>query len=148
MSAEPLSIVFTDEQGVPVDERRLREVASMTAKAEGAIGEISLVIVAPERMAELNARYMGEVGPTDVLSFPVDGLVAAAADDGVPVIIGEVFICPAYALLGNTDLAELDLLVAHGVLHLLGFDHDTEARAAEMREREIAASGRSGARAT
>lgn len=143
-----LSIVFTDEQQVPVDEHRLRAVASRTASAEGAIGEISLVIVEEERMTELNARYMGEVGPTDVLAFPVDGLVDPAPQDGVPVIVGEVFICPAYALRIADDPAELDLLVAHGVLHLLGFDHDTQDGAAQMRSREVAASGRSGAQAT
>jgi probable rRNA maturation factor len=68
------------------------------------------------------------------------------------VLIGEIVLCPEVAAEqappGPDGLrAELDLLVAHGVLHLLGYDHDTEEAAASMRRREEAACGRSGARA-
>lgn len=94
---------------------------------------------------------MGEDGPTDVLSFPIDGLTAPK--DGIdagPVVIGEVVLCPKVAAeKARDDLdRELDLLVAHGVLHLLGHDHDTEESAARMREREKRITGQQGARAS
>ena len=64
-------------------------------------------------------------------------------------MIGEVVICPEVAL-GQAEAgldSEMELLVAHGVLHLLGYDHDSEDRAARMRRREYDLTGRSGARA-
>jgi probable rRNA maturation factor len=69
-----------------------------------------------------------------------------------PVLVGEVVVCPAVAReqapAGPDGLAgELDLLVVHGVLHILGHDHDTEERAAEMRAREQRHAGRAGAQA-
>ena len=109
--------------------------------------------VTPEEMARLHEQFLGEPGPTDVLSFPVDGLVTEPPAPGAPpVLVGEVVVCPAVALAqadpGPTGLdAELDLLVVHGVLHLLGHDHDTQEAAARMREREQRHAGRAGARA-
>ncbi|GAC1366394.1 MAG: rRNA maturation RNase YbeY [Actinomycetota bacterium] len=141
-------------QDVPVDEDRLSDMATRAACAEGACGEISIVLVDSSRMAQLNIEHLGGSGPTDVLAFPIDGLVTKEGDaQGPPVIIGEVILCPAVALdqapQGPAGLAaELDLLVTHGVLHLLGYDHDTEEAAATMRGRELAVCGRSGARAS
>lgn len=135
----------------PVDVPRLESIAIKTAEAEGALGEISISIVDVDAMADLNEEYMGEVGPTDVLSFPVDGLVREGRQrDQVPVVIGEVVLCPEVAQrqAPGDPQGELELLVAHGVLHLLGFDHDTEPSAAQMREREHNSTGRSGARAS
>lgn len=136
---------------LPVDLPRIEQIAISTARAEGAWGEISISIVNADAIAELNEEYMGEPESTDVLSFPVDGLVRSGDHrDGVPVIIGEIVLCPEVAQRQAPDdpQSEMELLVAHGVLHLLGFDHDTEAAAAEMREREHRSTGRSGARAS
>lgn len=140
-----------NEQTVPVDEARIAGVARRTAEAEGARGEISILLVDAARMAAINREHMGEEGPTDVLSFPIDGLVSEEPEpDGPPVVIGEVVLCPEVAgRQAAGDLAgELDLLVAHGVLHCLGHHHDTEEAAARMRAGERAATGRSGARAS
>jgi probable rRNA maturation factor len=165
-----LTVTLVDEQDVALDPARLVAVARSAAVAEGAVGEISLLLVATDRMAELHEEHMGEPGPTDVLSFPVDGLVTEPPPPGAPpVLVGEVVVCPAVALaqadrapfrgrdraLGvgvvggdPPDLAgELDLLVVHGVLHLLGHDHDTLDAAARMREREQQHAGRAGAQA-
>lgn len=150
----PITLSLDDQQAVPVDFDRLGDVARRVAAGEGATGEISIILVDTDRIAELNIEHLGGTGPTDVLAFPIDGLVTEAVDpDGPPVIIGEVVLCPevarAQAPPGEAGFAgELDLLVAHGVLHLLGYDHDTEEHAAAMREREEAACGRSGARAS
>jgi probable rRNA maturation factor len=134
--------------GVDID--RIIRVARRTAESEGATGEISITLVIPDRMAELNEQYMGKAGPTDVLAFPIDG----PGDPGVgaggpPRLIGEVVLCPELAAGQATSGvdAELDLLVAHGVLHLLGYDHATESGAEQMRLREHDLTGQSGAKA-
>jgi probable rRNA maturation factor len=149
----PVTLSLDDEQEIPVDVARLGDVARRVAEGEGATGEISVLLVGTGRIAELNREHLGGSGPTDVLAFPIDGLVTEpSAPDGPPVVIGEIVLCPAVAAAqapGEGGLAgELDLLVAHGVLHLLGYDHDTEQHAAAMRAREEAAVGRSGASAS
>jgi len=149
-----LTLSLHDEQDLVVDTDRLRNVARRAAAGEGATGEISITLVDAHRIAELNARYLDGEGPTDVLSFPVDGLVTSPPGDGEPpVLIGDIVLCPEVAIAqappGSDGVAsELDLLVTHGVLHLLGYDHDSEAAAAAMRRREEAVCGRSGARAS
>ena len=81
-------------------------------------GELSLSFVSPQEMAQLHRRYMGEDGATDVLSFPL-------GEDG---LIGDVVVCPEEARKNSPQdpSAELRLLVAHGVLHLLGYDHEED----------------------
>jgi probable rRNA maturation factor len=149
----PLTLSFEDEQRLVVDTDRLRDVARRAAAGEGAVGEISITLVDAARIAELNAAYLDGEGPTDVLSFPVDGLVTTApGDDDPPILIGDVVLCPEIAIAqappGPDGVgSELDLLITHGVLHLLGYDHDTQEAAAAMRAREQAVCGRSGAQA-
>lgn len=157
MSSEPPSttaviVTVCDEQSVDVVAERIEHVARATAESEGARGEISITLVDPRRMAALNERYLGKTGPTDVLAFPIDGPGGPSArhePHGPPRMIGEVVLCPEVALRQESWSldAELDLLVAHGVLHLLGFDHDTESGAEQMRMRECKLTGRSGASA-
>jgi probable rRNA maturation factor len=93
--------------------RRACVLAAATAGVED--GHLAVAFVAPEEIAALNAEHRGKDGPTDVLSFPVDG-------DG-PVVgereLGDVVICPEHTV----DLAEA---VVHGVLHLVGMDHETD----------------------
>lgn len=134
--------------GVDID--RIMAVATRTAESEGASGEISITLVDPARMAELNAQHMGKTGPTDVLAFPIDGPGdPGLGDAGPPRMIGDLVLCPQVAAeqAASGVEAEIDLQVAHGVLHLLGYDHDTEAGAEQMRLREFDLTGQSGARA-
>lgn len=134
--------------GVDID--RIVAVATRTAASEGASGEISITLVGTDRMAELNSEHMGKEGPTDVLAFPIDGAAdPGLGDGGPPRMIGDLVLCPEVAAAQATGgvEAELDLLVAHGVLHLLGYDHDSEAGAEQMRLREFDLTGQSGARA-
>jgi probable rRNA maturation factor len=150
----PISLSLHDEQGLAVDTERLRDVALRAAAAEGATGEISITLVDAVRIAELNEQYLGVDGPTDVLSFPVDGLVSSPpGEDEPPVLIGDIVLCPEVAIAqaptgADGVVSELDLLITHGVLHLLGYDHNSEEAAAAMRSREEAVCGRSGARAS
>jgi probable rRNA maturation factor len=88
-------------------------LAAATAGIED--GHVAVVFVTPDEIAALNAKHRGKEGPTDVLSFPVDG-------DG-PVTgereLGDVVICPEH----TEDVTEA---VVHGVLHLVGMDHETD----------------------
>ena len=149
-----LTLSLHDEQGLVVDTDRLREVARRAAAREGATGGISITLVNAHRIAELNAQYLDGEGPTDVLSFPVDGLVTSPPGAGEPpVLIGDIVLCPEVAIAQAPTgpdgvVSELDLLITHGVLHLLGYDHDSEEAAAAMRSREEAVCGRAGARAS
>jgi probable rRNA maturation factor len=113
-----LSVLTSNRQDLPVDEPALAALAEMTLRAEGLVsGELSLSFVGEEEMEALHQRYLGEPGPTDVLSFPM-------AEDG---LLGDIVICPTEARRNKADVAsELRLLVVHGVLHLVGYDHQEE----------------------
>ena len=135
-----LSVVVSDEQrDVPVDATRWAELARAVLDAEGCRGELTLTFVDRDEMASLNAEHMDAVGPTDVLSFPLDPF---GSDEPGPSLIGDVVICPAVAAesapthAGKLD-DELALLVVHGVLHVVGHDHAEPAETRRMRDREL-----------
>ncbi|MGZ8626432.1 MAG: rRNA maturation RNase YbeY [Actinomycetota bacterium] len=125
-----------DRQDAVVDEDDLVGLARAVLLGEG-VGrsELSISFVTEDEIADLHVRYMGEQGPTDVLSFPLgeDDL----DEDGVR-ILGDVVLAPAVAARNNptAPAAELRLLVVHGILHLLGHDHDEAAAKAEMWSRQ------------
>lgn len=125
------TVLISDRQSSPVDADGLRMLAVECLFGEGLPNaELSVSFVTPEEMAGLQATYTGEEGPTDVLSFPQD---EEAGEDGVRVL-GDVVIAPAVATTNNPDdpASELRLLLVHGILHLLGHDHEDEAERAEM----------------
>jgi probable rRNA maturation factor len=104
--------------------------------------ELSIAIVELAEMTELNEQYRGKVGPTDVLSFGCDDPCAVLGPDE-PVTLGDVVIAPEVAEAqaaeyGHTIEEELNLLLVHGVLHLLGYDHEADDDAAAMQVRERA----------
>lgn len=113
--------------------------AVLSAEGIGDEAEAGLVLMDTAEMAELNQEHMGQSGPTDVLSFPIDGV-----GGGADWIVGDVVLCPERAEqqggghAGTLD-AELRLLVVHGALHLCGWDHaDTDQRRRMWaREREL-----------
>src|SRR2546421_8139540 len=120
-------VLVSDRQAVPLPGplvASLGEVAAATLAAEGSEGvELSLSFVDAAEMAELHQRYLDEGGPTDVLAFPL-------GEDG---LLGDVIVCPEVAAGNNPDRdAELRLLVVHGTLHLLGFDHEGDDERALM----------------
>ncbi len=103
------------------------------------MAELSIALVGVDEMAHLNEQYRGVAGPTDVLSFGCDEPCAAGSDE--PITLGDVIIAPEVAEkqaaeLGTTVEAELNLLLVHGVLHLLGYEHDADEAAAAMQARE------------
>jgi probable rRNA maturation factor len=127
-------VVVSNRQSSALDERALADLARRTLIAEGVSGdELSLSFVTDEEMAHLHHRFMGEPGPTDVLSFPL-------GEDG---LLGDVVVSPGVAARNNPSdpTGELRLLVVHGVLHLLGYDHEEDGDRAVMWERQEGYSG-------
>lgn len=139
----------------PVDLDGLAELLALVLQREGipAHAEASLTLVDPDAIAELKAEYLdGDGAATDVLSFPIDGADGADGADGDPRgvagswMVGDVVLCPTVAVAQASDHAgsiedELALLVVHGGLHLVGWDHEEEADRQAMwaRERELMA---------
>jgi probable rRNA maturation factor len=118
-----------NESDSPVAESELSQLAQFVMGEMGIAPnvELSVTLVDESEMSRLHERYMGEAGPTDVLAFPMDDLDAAPVDGQAP-LLGDVVLCPAIAAAqalaaGHGTDAELRLLCAHGVLHLLGYDH-------------------------
>lgn len=133
-------IDVTNESGVHVDE--LEFVALARHVLEGMHvhpqAELEIRFITTSDMVELNRQWMGEDGPTDVLSFPMDEL--RPGTDGEPSeegILGSVVLCPQVAAeqageAGHSPVEEMLLLTTHGILHLLGFDHADPQEEEEM----------------
>lgn len=138
---------LSDEQDEPLQPSLLTDVALATLAFEDVPEgtEVSITIVDEPSMAGLNQAHMGKDGATDVLSFPLEELVAGTPpvqlDGGPPVVLGDVFICPSVvARNAERDQVpfehEMALMVVHGLLHLLGHDHVVDAEAELMEDRE------------
>lgn len=145
-TARRVTVVVDDQQtGVAIDATRWADLAAATLTSEGARGELTLTFVDLDEMAELNTEHMGSHGPTDVLSFPLDGVDDAfepLAASGAPRLLGDVVVCPDVARRNAPDHAgtlddELALLVVHGCLHVLGYDHAEPDETRIMRAREL-----------
>jgi probable rRNA maturation factor len=100
--------------------------------------ELSITFVDPEPIAELHEHWMQLAGPTDVMSFPMDELRPGTDGDVTPAgILGDIVICPDVAAqqaqsAGHSVVEEMLLLTAHGILHLLGFDHTNNQQEHQM----------------
>lgn len=93
-------------------------------------GELGVSLVSVPEMELLNSQHMGRTGSTDVLSFPLD--IAADEVGEVPLLLGDVIICPEVAgrqarERASTLTHELCLLLIHGILHIAGYDHENDA---------------------
>jgi probable rRNA maturation factor len=154
-----VEVFAADEQhDLTVDTLRWVRLAEAVLADEEVHGdsELSILFVDETSIADLNQRFLGKEGPTDVLAFPIDDEPAESGrspDSGgsgpgftgeaeeAPTLLGDVVICPKVASRNAPDHAgtyedELALLVVHGVLHLLGMDHLDDGEAAEMEQRE------------
>jgi probable rRNA maturation factor len=137
------SILVSDRQRAAVDVDALVALARRTLRGEGLHHvELSVSFVEDAEMEELHVRYMDEAGPTDVLSFPQDADGNGEEHAG-PRILGDVVIAPAVAARNHPDdpAAELRLLLVHGILHLLGHDHEAPEERAAMWARQERYSG-------
>ena len=131
---------YGPEQGVDAEE--LVGIARFVLGEMGIhpMAELSILLVDTAAMEQLHIQWMDEPGPTDVLSFPMDELRPARAEDEnepVPGLLGDVVLCPEVAekqakQAGHGIGDELRLLTTHGILHLLGYDHAEPDEEAEM----------------
>jgi probable rRNA maturation factor len=145
-----MSIEVENETEHDVDAPALVSVARHVLDALGVdpLADVAISLVDEARMTELHVRWMDEPGPTDVMAFPMDEVdvrtaratgrpLDARSSDGQPVVLGDIVLCPDVAQrqaaeAGHSAADELALLTAHGVLHLLGFDHAEPEEHAEM----------------
>ena len=142
-----------EQQAHPMDVARWAELARRVLDARGVKGEteVSLLFVDEDAIAALNEQFLGKSGPTDVLSFPIDEEPGptgrspdfggtgpgTSAEAGVLTLLGDVVICPVVAARNAEQHGvplddEVALLVVHGLLHLLGMDHEEDAEAERM----------------
>lgn len=137
----PIQVVVSDEQTeLAIDATRWADLATAVLRSEGRAGELTLTFVDRDEIAALNEEHRGKVGPTDVLSFPLDDDPSGVAAG--PVLLGDVVICPSVAAEAAADHAgtvddELALLTVHGVLHVLGHDHAEAGDRATMQAAEL-----------
>ncbi|HTW21068.1 MAG TPA: rRNA maturation RNase YbeY [Mycobacteriales bacterium] len=138
-----MSIEVANESGVAVDERDLERLARFVLDELGVhpLVELSIRLVDVEAMTALHVHFMDEQGPTDVLAFPMDELHDHRDDvespDLPPTLLGDVVLCPAVAAeqakqARHSTEAELEILLTHGILHLLGYDHAEAEQEREM----------------
>jgi len=136
-----LSVIVTDERGRPVPAgglaRWLTRVAP--ARARGAVG---IALVSDARVRALNREYRGHDFPTDVLSFPVSQASFSAASS----YLGDIVIARGVArrqahAVGHDEPTELRVLALHGLLHLLGYDHERDRGTMARVERRLRRKG-------
>ncbi|MFD2674017.1 rRNA maturation RNase YbeY [Gulosibacter bifidus] len=126
-----MSIEINNESGEAVDEAAVLRLATFVLDALfiHPDADLSIVFADVSAMEELHVQWMDEPGPTDVLSFPMDELRPGTIERQTPPgLLGDIVVCPAVAATqavtaGHSTLAEMQLLITHGMLHLLGFDH-------------------------
>ncbi len=113
----PLEVeVIARPAQAPPDAEVERLVALALGSADIENGHVAVEFVDAARIAELNVAHRGKEGPTDVLSFPMDG---EGDPSPGPAELGDIVICPQHTV----DLREA---VVHGALHLTGMDHETD----------------------
>jgi probable rRNA maturation factor len=144
-----MAVFIANEQDLPVDETRLQSLAHHTLMEEDVDpeSELSILLVSSAHIRHLNARFAGNDESTDVLAFPM----TESEEESEP-LLGDVVICPEIAQrngvkLGHGMSGEMDVLIVHGTLHLLGYDHQGQDDKARMdkRMRQILDSFRVGA---
>jgi probable rRNA maturation factor len=134
------AILISNRQSIAVDEDGLTTLARRTLEGEGLTErvELSVSFVDESEMEGLHVRFMDEEGSTDVLSFPL-----GEVDDRGVRLLGDVVIAPSVAAANNPDdpAGEVRLLLVHGILHVLGYDHEGDEERAEMWARQERYSG-------
>ncbi len=102
--------------------------------------EVELIITDDETMQSLNSEHRGKASSTDVLSFPLETPFTEQSIFDMPlgsIVISESYVVKKSQELGHTPQDELSLLFIHGMLHLLGFDHETDDGEMRAREKEL-----------
>lgn len=144
-----MNVFVADEQDDPLDLDFVRSLAALTLEQEGLPDrtDVTIMFVNEDQIADYNQRFMQRQGPTDVLAFPVEQLTPGTYPKPLPheppLTLGDVVIAPSVVRRQAPDTFddELALMVVHGLLHLLGYDHmnDRDAERMEQRERTLLA---------
>ncbi|AXK33662.1 rRNA maturation RNase YbeY [Streptomyces armeniacus] len=138
-----MSIDVNNESGRTVDEQALLDISryALTRMRIHPLSELSLIAIDADAMEQLHLQWMDLPGPTDVMSFPMDELRPPVRDEEEPPqgLLGDIVLCPEVAEKQGADAPtkhtmdeELQLLTVHGVLHLLGYDHEEPGERAKM----------------
>ena len=135
-----MSVEANNESGVEVDTAGLVRLATFALDQLRIHpqAELSILLVDEDTMTAYHRKYLGEDGPTDVLSFPMDELRPPDDDEEPPEgLLGDIVLCPAVTVRqarehGRGPAEEAEYLLVHGLLHLLGYDHAEPAEKAEM----------------
>ncbi|MDI5961439.1 rRNA maturation RNase YbeY [Streptomyces sp. SL13] len=138
-----MSIDVNNESGWEFDEQSVLDAArhALQSLRIHPLSELSVIAVDAAAMEQLHLQWMDLAGPTDVMSFPMDELRPPGKDDDEPPqgLLGDIVLCPEVAKRQgeaaesrHTMDEELQLLTVHGVLHLLGYDHEEPAERTEM----------------
>lgn len=142
-----MSVFLANEQSERVELTELRGLAETILRDEGypETAEVTILLVSDDEMAGYNERFLDRDGPTDVLAFPLEELIPGVVPDvnphGPPLVLGDVLIAPSYVRRNAAEIGvgyedEIALMVTHGVLHLLGYDHESDEDAQRMEDRE------------
>ncbi len=142
-----MNVAVAQAERFEIDDVAVREFVTSILAKEGVASDASLGVtfVTVEEIADFNERFMGKRGPTDVLSFPIEdarpGEPPTVSSGGPRLELGDIFICKDVVVehaeaCGVSFLDELFLMVCHGVLHILGWDHQTEVDTEAMETRE------------
>jgi probable rRNA maturation factor len=137
-----MAIDVNNESGWDLDEQAVLDIAryALQRMRIHPLSELSVIAVDADAMEQLHIQWMDEPGPTDVMSFPMDELRPGKDDEEPPQgLLGDIVLCPEVAKKQGEDAPtkhsmdeELQLLTVHGVLHLLGYDHEERDEKAEM----------------
>lgn len=135
-----MTVDLSNESGLEADSTGLVRLATFALDQLRIhpLAELSILLVDEPTMGAYHQKYLGEPGPTDVLSFPMDELRPPGEDEEPPLgLLGDIVLCPAVTDRqarehDRTAAAEAEYLLVHGLLHLLGYDHAEPADKAEM----------------
>ena len=125
-------MIILEHASNEIHQRALTLFATKAKRAVGARGELSIRITSSAEMRKLNLRFRRKNNPTDVLSFPADALELA----GDIAISAEIAAANADQL-GHSVDTELKILILHGLLHLAGYDHETDAGEMQAQEARL-----------
>jgi len=135
-------ISITNLTANSIDKSFFEKIANLVLKGEKKSEEISIVLIGPAKMRKLNKQYLGKNRTTDVLSFEGTGLSEFKTPRGIEKELGEIVICLREVRKNTKRLksifeTELARVLIHGILHLLGYNHEkSEKETKKMQEKE------------
>ena len=135
-----MSVEINNESGIEIEVGRVQRLAAFVLESlyVHPDTEVGVMFVDEASIERLHVQWMDEPGPTDVLSFPMDELRPGRVDAQTPAgLLGDIVICPQVAEVqaeaaGHDLQQEISVLLTHGMLHVLGYDHATPEEEAEM----------------